>query len=623
MLITFDNVSFSYGENLIFKNVSFSLNEGCRTALIGANGEGKTTLLKLLTGRLHADSGGITIKNGIKIGYLEQNGGYQSGNTVYDEMLGIFKTEIESVEKLSSLSAELSVAEEGSKEYSRLAAKLEALNKYISSHDCFNTEVKIKTVLNGMGFSKMYERVIDTMSGGEKTRLLLCKLLLEECDLLVLDEPTNHLDMETLFWLEDYLKSFKGGIFVVSHDRYFLDKLVNNVLELENKGLNSFAGNYTKYKVLKAELVARLLKEFEAEEEKREKLQDYIAKNSARASTAKSAQSRVKQLEKLPNAEKPFVPPRPPRFIFEYDNPPYADVLTIENYSLTRGGKMLVKDLSLSVKRGDKLALIGKNGTGKSSLLKDIVNGERGIKIGRGVKLSYYDQENKNLDGENTVLYELWGRHTGLGQTEVRAALARCGLFQEDMEKPVKSLSGGERAKLSLCVLESERGNVLLLDEPTNHLDLPAQEALEYALKAFDGTLIFVSHDRYFISALADSIAEIDDGALKKYAGGFESFIDEQNREKGEEPVAEKRDLKGASAYRSKAQRAEDERRKARIKEIEKSISEFEKEEEEINVLLSNPEVTADYVKVNELIKKTEGIKLQLDELYKEYETML
>lgn len=620
MLISVDNVTFDYGGNLIFKDVSFCINEGDRIALIGANGEGKTTLIKVILSQLEPSDGEVFKKSGIKIGYLEQNGGFESGNTVYGEMKLVFREEFSAVEKLNSLSKELSEADYQSKEYEILSAKLESLNKYISANDCFNAEVKIKTVLNGLGFADMYERVIDGLSGGEKTRLKLAKLLLEQPELLILDEPTNHLDIASLFWLEEYLQTFKGAIFVVSHDRYFLDRIVSSVVELENKSVLLFKGNYSKYKVLKCAYVERRQKEYEAQVEEIKKLQDYVAKNIVRATTAKSAQSRVNRLEKMDVLEKPYFPPKPPVFGFEYDEKPYENVLEIKNFNLERGGKRLISNGNLSLKRGKKLALTGANGTGKSSLLKEMVSGNSEISLGRFVKIAYYDQEFATLGGENTVLEEVWGRRTGLTQTEVRAALARSGLFAEDIDKKVKMLSGGEKAKLALCVLELERGNLLILDEPTNHLDLPAREALETALINFDGTLIFVSHDRYFVSAVATAVAEISNCSINYFDGGYKEYTEFINNNK-EEPV--KKSSEKDKGYRSKKERAEAENRKAEIKRIEEEISKAEAEEELINKQLQDPVILADYKKVLSLSEKLTGIKLQLDGLYKEYELML
>jgi len=630
MIITVENAAFSYGDNLIFENVSFAVNEGERVGLIGANGEGKTTLIKLISGENLPDSGQVIKKNSARIGYLEQNGGYISGNTVYEEMLSVFKEELSAVAKLEEISRKLASIDCYTPEYAAVSAQIDSLTAYISAHDCYSSEVKIKTVLNGMGFIDKYGQRVDTMSGGEKTRLKLARLLLEQPDLLILDEPTNHLDVSTLFWLEDYLASFKGAILAVSHDRYFLDRLTTRILEIENKKLISFTGNYSKYKVLKAERQARLQKEYEAQQEERARLQDYVDRNIVRATTAKSALSRVNRLERMEILEKPYTPPKAPKFEFTFDTPQYEDALKIEGLNLEIGGKRLICGGQLHIKRGEKVALVGENGTGKSTLLKEIVKGKNfAVTLARFTKLAFYDQEGANLDGNNTVLAELWERHVGLTQTEIRSALARCGLFEEDMQKPVKSLSGGERAKLALCILECEHGNFLLLDEPTNHLDLPARESLEQALKEYDGTLVFVSHDRYFISAVAQKVVEIEDGKLNAFEGGYAFYTQEKKKLKEEKARREEqikfaaREQEKQNSYRSKKDRAEEARRKTRIKKFKNRICELEEEENLLNLNLADPEIAADYKKVAEISKEIEAIKLQLDALYKDYEAML
>lgn len=629
MLISFENVAFGYGDNLIFSGVEFAVNEGERIGLIGANGEGKTTLLKLIVGELMPDSGKINIKNGARLGYLAQNGGYSSGNTVYEEMMEVFREDLEAIEKLSQLSARLSLLDYSSREYSTVSAKIEAVTKLISSRDSYNVDVKIRTVLNGMGFENYYNQVIDTMSGGEKTRLKLARLLLEQPELFILDEPTNHLDISTLFWLEEYLQTYKGAVLVVSHDRYFLDKLCSKIFEIENAKLNTYSGNYTKYKVLKAERYARLLKEYEAQQEERAKLADYVARNIVRATTAKSAQSRVKQLEKMELLEKPYVPPKPPAFKFTFNDRPYENVLTAKGFNLEIAGKMLICGGELHVTRGKKVALVGENGTGKTTLLKAIASGKPEFERGRFVRLALYDQEGLNLNPDNTVLAELWERHVGATQTDMRAMLARSGLYEEDMQKSVKSLSGGERAKLALCILQSENANFLLLDEPTNHLDLPARESLEEALKEFEGTLLFVSHDRYFIAALADEILEISNQKLNMYAGNYEYYNAEKSkqaallREEEERKAQTEREEKKNESYRSKKDRAAEAQKKEKIKALEAKISALECEEAEINADLSNPEILADYLKVRRLTDRLAEIKNLLDALYNEYSTMI
>lgn len=625
MLVSSQDIAFSYGGNLIFSGVTCAINEGEKVALVGANGEGKTTFIKLILGQLTPDYGAINSKSGLRVGYLEQNGGLQSDNTVYGEMLNVFAKDFSAMERLSQLSRTLAECDPDSHEYSVLAAKLESTQKLVAARDSYNAEVKIKRVLNGMGFENFYDSPVCTMSGGEKTRLKLVRLLLEEPELLILDEPTNHLDLGTLDWLEDYLKDFPGAVLIVSHDRYFLDRVCSRTFEIENKTLSTYPGNYSKYKILKAERYALALKEYEKQCEERRRLQMYVDKNIVRATTAKSAQSRVKQLERMEVLQKPYTPPAPPRFSFEYDNPPYERVLTIANLNLSVGGKQLISGGSLSVVRGQKLAVIGPNGAGKSTLLKHIIGGDSAVEVGRYVRFAFYDQENSNLDGQNTVLAELWERHVAYGQTEVRASLARCGLVPEDMDKKVCELSGGERAKLALCVFENERGNVLVMDEPTNHLDFPARESLESTLKKFDGTVIFVSHDRYFISAIADSVAAIEDGRLNVYQGGYEGYVSARQAalaasRRAEDLAAQERyEHEKREGYRSRKERAAEVAKKARIKQLEADISAAEDEERRLNALLVSPEVLSDYKKSAEVAARLDGVRAKIEELYEQY----
>ena len=630
MLITFNSVNFSYIGDPILSDINFTLNEGERVGLIGENGAGKTTLLKLITGDLSPESGAVQKKNGISVGFLAQTGGFESDGTVYSEMLGAVKPRLDALSRLAELSQKLSAAEYGSAEYREISSRYESLEKYIAAHDCYNAEVRVKTVLGGMGFAGLYEQKVSTMSGGEKTRLKLARLLLEEPDLLILDEPTNHLDIKTLFWLEDYLASFRGAVLIVSHDRYFLDRVTSRILEIENKKLCSYPGNYTKYKVLKAERIALELKEYERQQEERARLQDYVDRNIVRATTAKSAQSRVKQLERMEILEKPYTPPAPPRFKFVFPVNTAETVLEVKNLDLEAGGKRLFSGGNMVITRGKKLAVVGENGTGKSTFLKLIARGgnERCV-LGRFVRTAYYDQENLNLNPENTVLSEMWERHVTSSQTDIRSELARCGLSAEDMYKKVGELSGGERAKLALCVTEAEEGNVLLLDEPTNHLDLPARESLEAALKSFEGTVIFVSHDRYFISALSDCVAEIEDGKLSFVNGGYESFREaksqqakklEEEREKiAQAEYSERR----KESYRSKKDRAAEAAVKGRIKAIEAALSSNEAEEADIQAQLADPSVTADYREVERLCARLDSLKEEQEKLYSEYAELI
>lgn len=627
MLLTLENVAFGYDDKRILENISFTINEGERIGFIGPNGEGKTTLMKLMLGELGADEGGIYRKSGLKCGYLAQTGGYESTNTVYEEMRGVFSAVFGAIDKLRETEKELSRTEYGSAAFRELSVKYEQLGKRIAAADGYNADVKIKTVLNGMGFESKYGQIVSTMSGGEKTRLKLCRLLLEEPEILFLDEPTNHLDIPTLFWLESYLASYKGAIFTVSHDRYFLDRVAQKIFELENRRVNVFRGNYSKYKILKAEKVLTAEREYEKQQEEIAALKDYVARNIVRATTAKSAQSRVKKLENMEIVEKPLPPPKPPVFRFEFDEKSEESALRVDDLTLAAGGKTLFENAGFTMRRGEKAALVGENGTGKSTLMRAIVKGGT-VRWGRFVKIGYYDQENADLDTEETVLGALWHKHTGLTQTEARAALARARLTAEDMEKRVKNLSGGERAKLSLVLLEAERANFLLLDEPTNHLDLPAREALEDALKKYEGTLLFVSHDRYFIQSLAEKVIEIADRKLTVYPCGYEEFneIKKAAAAKAQDVSAEDANRRAAAktaSYRSKAERAEDAKRKQLAKQAEKDISDTETEIAALQEEIARPEVAADYKLLGEKCARLDALNARLEKLYEEYEKLI
>ena len=630
MLLTLENVSFGYDDKRILEHIDFTVSEGERIGLIGPNGEGKTTLLKLMAGVLSPDEGKIVKKSGLKIGYLEQNGGLESARTVYEEMQSVFADVQRALQAQREIGRQMAEAAEGSDAFRALAARYEQLDKFIAARDGYNADVRIRTLLNGMGFAAMYDQKISAMSGGEKTRLKLCRLLLEQPDILFLDEPTNHLDVATLFWLENYLKSYRGAIFTVSHDRYFLDATVGKIFELENCRVRAFRGNYSKYKILKAEQYEHDLREYEKQQEEIAALEDYVARNIVRATTAKSAQSRVKKLESMERLQKPTPPPQPPVFAFTAAEKSEERTLSVENLSLRAGEKQLLASASFEVRRGEKIAVVGENGAGKSTLIRAIVRGtDPAIRRGRFTRVGYYDQENADLDPEETVLGALWHRHTAMGQTQARALLARAKLGAEDMEKRVSSLSGGERAKLALVLLEAQNANLLVLDEPTNHLDLQARESLEAALRRFEGTLLFVSHDRYFISALADKIVELEKGELKVYPCGYADYTAAKQEAAGRAEAAakaekaEERAAKKESSYRSKAERAEEARRKQLRRQPAADIAAAEAEIAETEAEIARPDVAADYRRMNEACEKLNELHARLDALYAQYEKLI
>ena len=630
MLIACENVRFGYDDKIILDDVCFTLSEGERVGLIGPNGEGKTTLIRLLAGALEPDAGKIVKKSGLRIGWLEQNGGLESEKTVYAEMQSVFAPVYKAMDEQRGIGARLAQVEEGSREAQALAARYEQLEKQIAAADGYNAEVRIRTVLGGMGFADRLEQRICTMSGGEKTRLKLCRLLLEQPEILFLDEPTNHLDVSTMYWLEEYLKSYRGAIFTVSHDRFFLDAAVGKILELENCRVRAFRGNYSKYKILKAELYEHELKEYEKQQEEIAALQDYVARNIVRATTAKSAQSRVKKLESMERLEKPLPPPKPPKFAFAADERSEERTLSVEGLTLTAGGRTLLQNANFSLRRGEKAAVVGENGAGKSTLIRAIVQGnDPAVRVGRFTKIGYYDQENADIDPAETVLGALWHRHTYMSQTQARSMLAQAKLCEDDIEKPVSSLSGGERAKLALVLLEAQRANLLILDEPTNHLDLQARESLEAALRAFEGTLLFVSHDRYFIQNIAGRIIEIANGELTCYPCDYEAYTAQKraaDQAAEAQAKAEKQEARAAqkdASHRTKAERAQEAKRKQQAKQTEERIAALEEEAAALTEAIGTPAVAADYKLLAEKCARLDEVHAALDALYAEYEKLI
>ena len=617
MLIHLDNVTFGYNGFPILENVCFMLSEQDRVGLVGGNGEGKTTLLRLCLGMLSPDSGSVTRKNGIRIGYLDQSGGFESDATVYGAMAEVFEEDRQLIDRLRETERQMADANED--EMRILAARCESYHKRIAARDSYSYEVRIKTVLGGMGFGAVYDQKVNTMSGGEKTRLKLCRLLLEAPDLLVLDEPTNHLDIKTLFFLEDYLSSYRGALFIVSHDRFFLDRITSRTLDLVHGRVVSYQGNYSKYKILKAERLTRQEKEYEKQQEEIARLKEYVDKNIVRATTAKSAQSRVKQLDRMELIEKPIPPPARPVFSFSYDERPYERVIYAPAFDLKIDGKILLRSAEFTLMRGEKCAILGDNGTGKSTFLKYLLSNNPTVQYGRFARTAYYDQENADLDPEDRVLDAFWGKYALLSQTDARKLLARSGLSADDVCKKVKELSGGLKAKLELSLLEARRANVLLLDEPTNHLDLPAREALEEALKTFDGTVLFVSHDRRFIEQIATRIVILENGTLNCFSGTYAEYLETKSAVPQTEPP--KKTKTADSSYRTKEDRAREAKRKTRTREIETRLEQIETERETLNSELIAS--AADYISVQKITARLTELQTEEDALYAEYETLI
>lgn len=633
MIISLENVFKYYGADCILRNVCATINDKDRIGLVGANGEGKTTLLNVLTGELDYEEGTVSLTNGKVIGYLHQNSGLSNGKTIQQEMEAVFADLLALGEEVDALQRQMAQVHDDPTEYEKVSAEYQKKLARFEAADGYQVQVKINTVLGGMGFAS-YDRniVTDNLSGGEKTRLATARLLLLEPDLLILDEPTNHLDFKTLSWLEDYLSSYKGALLVVSHDRYFLNRLVDHIWELERTVLTTYRGNYSSYVVQKKERVERQLKEYEMQQEQIKSMEEYVAKNIARASTSKSAKSRLAALERMDRIEKPVIWEKKAAFRFEYDEPPVKDVFHGENMSIAvgegEGRKVLCRGMRLDVMRGEKIAIIGPNGVGKSSLLKaiqELIPLEEGhFEWGQKVKTTYYEQENRQLHPEKTAINEIWDRFPNMYEVQVRSILGQVLLSGDDVYKLVGSLSGGERAKVAFAVMMLERGNVLILDEPTNHLDIGSKEMLEDALEAFDGTIIMVSHDRYLLNRIPNRIIEMTANGYEIYDGRYDYYVEHKvEPQPVKEQVSEEKKQASQKFYRTKADRARQAAAKKRIAFLEKTIESNEQLIEQLTEQMSDPQIAADYQKVEEICGQIEQLKNQNESFGEEWLELL
>lgn len=629
MLLQLKSAEFRYADTTIFHDVDLDVNEGDSIGLVGANGAGKSTLLSCITGEQELFSGQIYRKNGLTWGELKQNCDFTSTNTLFDELMTVFAPQHRLLSQINDVATQLATLDYNSDEYSRLSDKYHRLTVEADVTEAYDTEQKTKTVLSGMGMSEFADRVVCTLSGGEKTKAALCKLLLLRPELLILDEPTNHLDYKTLDWLENYLSDKKSTLIVVSHDRYFLDKLCTTIWDVQHGEVTAYNGNYTKYKQLKAERREREQREYDRQQKEIDKLRDYIARNKVRASTADMAHSRERMLERMDVVDAPRADEQPPRFKFEYTSEPSEFPLTVKDLSVAFGDKQVLSHLDMQVRRGQKVALLGLNGTGKSTLIRRIAAGNPAdyghVIFGKNVRMGYYDQENLNLNGKLRVLDQLWFDNTRMSQTDIRKILAQVTLGADDVYKLVSELSGGERAKLGLAMIMAKDNNLLLLDEPTNHLDLPSREALEEALRAYTGTLVFVSHDRYFVNALSTQIAELNDGQVTLYDGNYDDFVGRvYTKPAAAKPVASTNATNGVQAkgYRSAKQRAAEVNNARKVRELEALITELESKIEQLNARLVDPQVACDYRKVAEVTEQLNAATEQLNQVMQQWEDL-
>ena len=622
-----------FGGNTIFSNISFSVPDNARIGLVGPNGAGKTTLLKIMTGQQEPTSGQFTINKGLKVGYIAQENALDEDKTIWDEMLTVFDNLIEKNKRITKMQEQIAEHPEDEdllKRYDQLAYDFE-------QEGGFTYQAEIKSVLNGFNFKEnTWQKVIGTLSGGEKTRLAFVKLLLQKPPVLLLDEPTNYLDLDTLDWLEAFLKNYQGAIITVSHDQYFLDHLANQIFELNFGKLTTFKGNYSQY-VKERELMNNQQEAaYEKQQEKIKKEEEFIQKNLVRASTTKRAQSRRKALDKMERI-KPPKHKQKVRINFTSDRPSGKEVLIAKDLTIGYPDKTMVSDIDFQVNKNDRVAIIGPNGIGKSTLLKTIMKKiepkDGSIKYGASLDIGYYDQELQSLDPSKTVLDTIWDRHKTMPEKDVRSILASFLFTAEDIDKTVGQLSGGQKARLTLTVLSLEKDNFLLMDEPTNHLDIEAKEVLEQALDTYDGTLLFVSHDRYFINELANKIISVRDGHAKIYNGNYSYYLDEKAKQAAavQEAEAEQTESttsanqnKGKLSYQEQKARDSQKRKLERaVSEAEARIEKLEAEEQEIQTEMANPDIAASFEKLGPLQEKLSAVQEQLDQANTDWENAL
>jgi len=623
MLIQLNNVTKNFVVNEIFSNVKMEINDKDRVAIVGRNGAGKSTLLKIISGELSFDSGERTISKNTTIGYLSQEFIVREDLSIYEEMITCFDEIISLEANLEKLSYELTP--ENIENDPALLDRFDRLQNEVLTHKDYHYKSKIESVLYGLDFTKdVFDKKISTFSGGEKTRLSMAKLLLSEPDLLILDEPTNHLDMENVAWLENYLSSYNGAIVIVSHDRYFLDKVVNVVYNLEFGKLKKYVGNYSKFLKQYEEDYEKQLKEFTSQQKDIKRLEEFVQKNIARASTSKMAKSRQKVLDKMELIDNPKKDDKAANIEFKIKEQSGRDVLMIENLKVGYDGKQVGNAYNFSVYKGDRIAIVGRNGIGKSTLIKTIAKKQNAISgsvhYGSKVSLGYYDQKQAEFESSKTILNELWDEYPLMKEAEVRTVLGRFLFRGDSVLKIVRDLSGGEKARLQLAKLMLEKNNLLVLDEPTNHLDITSKQVLEDALENYEGTIVFVSHDRYFINKIANKVLDITGDDYSIYLGNYDYYLEKREQEliakKLKEEKIDEVQEKVANDY------ALGKEEKKRIRKLERTreelLEKIESLEEKVSLVnneLTKEEVYTDAIKVQEYNEELRSLNQEIEDL--------
>ena len=630
MVLACNNISKSFGIDEIIKNASFNIEEREKAAIVGINGAGKTTLLRIIMGEYQADSGEVIIAKDRTIGYLAQHQKLSGDNTIYDELLSVKKDIIELEQKIRRLELEMH-----SKEGVELEAVMEAYSKSTHQFELQNGyayKSEVVGVIKGLGFDESdFEKKMNTLSGGQKTRVALGRLLLSKPDIIMLDEPTNHLDMNSIAWLENYLVNYDGSVIIVAHDRYFLDKVVTKVIEVERGIVSVFSGNYSDYAAKKKQLMDAKLKEYYNQQRDIKHQEEVIAKLKSfnREKSIKRAESREKLLDKIEVIDKPITEQETMHFKLEPAKESGNDVLSVEGLSKAFGGNRLFDNVSFEIKKGEKVALIGNNGTGKTTILKiinHIIDADAGkVKLGANVEIGYYDQEHNVLHMDKTAFDEIGDAYPDMTNTQIRNMLA-CFLFTgDDVFKKISDLSGGERGRVSLAKLMLSNANFLILDEPTNHLDIMSKEILESALNRYTGTVLYVSHDRYFINKTASRIMELSANTVTNYIGNYDYYLEKRDilapkevkQVSSEKNTAVKDDWKAQKEEQAKLRKRQND-----IAKIEKSIEQLEKDNSELDEQLALPEVYSDVKQLMKLNEKKQEIEKKLEKLYEDWETL-
>lgn len=630
MVLACNNISKSFGIDEIIKNASFHIEEREKAAIVGINGAGKTTLLRIIMGEYQADSGEVIIAKDRTIGYLAQHQKLSGDNTIYDELLSVKKDIIELEQKIRRLELEMH-----SKEGVELETVMEAYSKSTHQFELQNGyayKSEVVGVLKGLGFDESdFEKKMNTLSGGQKTRVALGRLLLSKPDIIMLDEPTNHLDMNSIAWLENYLVNYDGSVIIVAHDRYFLDKVVTKVIEVERGIVSVFSGNYSDYAAKKKQLMDAKLKEYYNQQRDIKHQEEVIAKLKSfnREKSIKRAESREKLLDKIEVIDKPITEQETMHFKLEPAKESGNDVLSVEGLSKAFGGNRLFDNVSFEIKKGEKVALIGNNGTGKTTILKiinHIIDADAGkVKLGANVEIGYYDQEHNVLHMDKTAFDEIGDAYPDMTNTQIRNMLA-CFLFTgDDVFKKISDLSGGERGRVSLAKLMLSNANFLILDEPTNHLDIMSKEILESALNRYTGTVLYVSHDRYFINKTAGRIIELSANTVTNYIGNYDYYLEKRDilapkeikQVSSEKNTAVKDDWKAQKEEQAKLRKRQND-----IAKIEKSIEQLEKDNSELDEQLALPEVYSDVKQLMKLNEKKQEIEKKLEKLYEDWEAL-